>query len=84
MSTLSGDCLWLVQEPTTPYQLPKTKQVTVQSAGYPPLKTDPGAGDWRKTPWINLRGFWLEEAGFEIGTQYTIKVHNKKLIFTVV
>lgn len=41
-----------------------------------------GAGTWRKTPWINLRGFWLEEVGFEIGTPYTIEVYDKKLVFT--
>jgi hypothetical protein len=81
-------CLWLVQEPRTLYQstdpLPKTKQVTVQSTVYPPLKTNPGAGTWRRIPWINLRGFWLEQAGFEIGTQYTIEVYDKKLVFTAV
>ncbi|WP_017444181.1 SymE family type I addiction module toxin [Gayadomonas joobiniege] len=49
-----------------------------------PLKNDTGAGAWRKIPWINLRGFWLEQAGFEIGTPYTIEVYDKKLVFTVV
>ena len=76
-------CLWLVQEPSTPYKTinsPTTKQVTVQSTAYPPLN----AGAWRRIPWINLRGFWLEEVGFEIGAQYTIEVHDKKLIFTLV
>ena len=80
-------CLWLVQEPSTPYKTinsPTTKQVTVQSTAYPPLKANPGAGAWRRIPWINLRGFWLEEVGFEIGTRYTIEVYDKKLIFTVV
>lgn len=80
-------CLWLVQEPNTHNQStdspPKTKQVTVQSTGYPPLKNDNGAGAWRKIPWINLRGFWLEQAGFEIGMPYTIEVYDKKLVFTV-
>jgi len=32
-----------------------------------PLKTNPGVGAWRRIPWINLRGFWLEQAEFEIG-----------------
>jgi len=80
-------CLWLVQEPNTSYKTTDspsmTRQVTVQSTGYPPLKTDTGDGAWRKIPWINLRGFWLEESGFEIGTPYTIEVYNKKLVFTV-
>jgi len=37
---------------------------------------------WRHIPWINLRGFWLEQAGFTIGTQYTITAYDKKMIFT--
>lgn len=83
MTNDHSTCLWLVQEPSTPYQLTKTRQVTVQSTGYPPLKNDNGAGAWRKIPWINLRGFWLEQAGFEVGTPYTIEVYDKKLVFTV-
>lgn len=77
----------LAQELSTPYQAtnspPQTKQVTVQATGYPPLKTDTGAGAWRKIPWINLRGFWLEQAGFEIGASYTIEIYDGKLIFTL-
>lgn len=84
MTNEHSTCLWLVQEPSTPYLLTKTRQVTVQSTGYPPLKNDNGAGAWRKIPWINLRGYWLEQAGFEIGTPYTIEVYDKKLVFTVV
>lgn len=87
MTTDHSTCLWLVQEPTEPYQtdnmLLATKQATVQTTGYPPLKSNQGCGAWRKIPWINLRGFWLEQAGFEIGTQYTIEVYDKKLVFTV-
>ncbi|WP_353669636.1 SymE family type I addiction module toxin [Marinomonas sp. THO17] len=47
------------------------------STGHPPLKNDNGAGAWRKISWINLWGFWLEQAGFEIGTPYTITGYNK-------
>ena len=50
--------------------------------GCPPLKNDNGA--WRKIPWINLRRFWLEQAGAKIGTPYTIEMYDKKLVFTVV
>ncbi|WP_444891729.1 SymE family type I addiction module toxin [Microbulbifer sp. DLAB2-AA] len=32
---------------------------------------------------MNLRGLWLEEAGFEIGAQHPIEVYSKNLIFTV-
>ncbi len=54
------------------------------TTGYPPLKTNPGCGTYRNAPWINLRGFWLEQAGFSIGTPHTIEVYDKKLVFTVV
>ncbi|MEJ2416547.1 MAG: SymE family type I addiction module toxin, partial [Exilibacterium sp.] len=73
-----------MQEPSTHYQLTKTKQVTVQSTGYPPLKTDSGAGAWRKIPWINLRGFWLKQAGFEIGAPYSIDVYERKLVLKII
>lgn len=49
MTNEHSTCLWRVQEPSTPYQLTKTKQVTVQSS-YPPLKTDNGAGAWCNLP----------------------------------
>ena len=81
-------CLWPVQEPARSYspsdQQHISKQVIVQSAGYPPLKTNPGAGAWRRIPWINLRGFWLEQAGFEIGAPYTIEVYDRRLVFKIV
>ena len=50
--------------------------------GYPPLKNDSCAGAWRKIPWINLRGHWLGQVGFEIGAPYTITTFDKQLIFT--
>ncbi|MEM9103845.1 MAG: SymE family type I addiction module toxin [Pseudomonadota bacterium] len=55
----------------------------MQSTGYPPLKNDNGTAAWRRIPWINLRGFWLEQAVFEIGTPYIIEVYDKELVFTV-
>jgi len=77
-------CPWQVQEPKETYQPAPliTKRATVLTAVYPPLKSDPGSGAWRHIPWINLRGFWLEEAGFTIGTTYTITAYDKQLIFT--
>jgi len=79
-------CLWLVQEPTQSYQTDSTllvnKHATVQTTSYPPLKSDPGCGAWRKILWLNHRGWWLEQAGFNIGMPYTIEVYDKKLVFT--
>ncbi len=87
MTIEHSTCLSPVQETTQTYQstnsLLKTKRVTVQSTGYPPLKSDPGCGAWRRIPWINLRGFWLEQVGFEMGTPYTIEVYDKTLVFRV-
>ena len=60
----------------------QTRQAKVLTIGYPPLKTKPHTGAWRNVPWINLRGFWLEQAGFTIGMQYTIEVYDGKLVFT--
>ena len=86
MTTDHSTCLWQVQEPQEPYQTTSTplatKRATIQTTNYPPLKSDPGCGAWRKIPWLNLRGHWLNEAGFAIGTPYTIAVYEKKLIFT--
>ena len=77
---------WQVQESPEVYQttMPsvKTKRATVMTTGYPPLKSDRGSGAWRQIPWINLRGYWLEKVGFEIGTPYNITAINKQLIFT--
>ena len=75
-----------IQESHTAYQANmasvKTKQATVMTSGYPPLKSDSRCGAWRKIPWINLRGHWLGNVGFEIGTPYTITAFDKQLIFT--
>lgn len=85
MTVNYSTCHWQVQEPRKPYQLedfPIFKNASIQSTGYPPLKNEKGSGAWRKIPWINLRGYWLEQAGFSIGTAYTIEVRHKQLIFT--
>lgn len=77
---------WQVQESSQAYLANspslKTKQATVMTSGYPPLKSDPSCGAWRQIPWINLRGHWLGKVGFEIGTPYTITAYNKQLLFT--
>ena len=57
------------------------RQAKVLIIGYPPLKANSGSGAYRNVPWINLKGHWLEQAGFAIGTPYTIKVYDGKLVF---
>ncbi len=48
-----------------------------------PIKSNPGSGAYRNVPWINLKGHRLEQAGFAVGTPYTIKVYDGKLVCIV-
>jgi toxic protein SymE len=34
----------------------------------------------RNVPWLNLRGLWLEDAGFNVGDAIEIVVHKKRLV----
>ncbi len=72
-----------VAEPPAPYKANQPKTATVHVNGYPPLKDQAHQG-WRKIPWINLRGHWLQHAGFDIGAKYQITIKDKQLILTVV
>lgn len=84
-------CLRQVAEPVPLYKtklrkLKKTnkakriRRAAVQTTTYPPLNNQI---TWRKIPWINLRGHWLQQAGFEIGVRYRIEVQNNKLVLVV-
>ena len=45
------------------------------------LKDDPiGAG--RPVPWIQLKGYWLQQAGFEINTPVKVRVMEGCLVLT--
>lgn len=46
------------------------------------LKNDPvGAG--RPVPWIQLKGHWLNQAGFQINTPVKVRVMEGCLVLTV-
>ncbi len=46
------------------------------------LKTQsPSSGD-RPVPWLQLRGHWLRQAGFEINTPVKIRVMDGCLVLT--
>ncbi|PUB82672.1 MAG: hypothetical protein DBP02_14270 [gamma proteobacterium symbiont of Ctena orbiculata] len=46
-----------------------------------PLKDDPvGAG--RPVPWIQMKGHWLDQAGFAIDTPVTVRVMEGCLVLT--
>jgi hypothetical protein len=45
------------------------------------LKDDPvGAG--RPVPWIQLKGYWLQQAGFAINTPVKVRVMDGCLVLT--
>jgi toxic protein SymE len=46
------------------------------------LKDDP-AGAGRPVPWIQLKGYWLQQAGFEINTPLKVRVMPGCLVLTV-
>jgi hypothetical protein len=43
-------------------------------------KSVPRLYEFKKVPWINLSGFWLSKAGFEIGDNITISVTKETLL----
>lgn len=45
------------------------------------LKDDP-AGAGRPVPWIQPKGHWLQQAGFEINTPVKVRVMNGCLVLT--
>lgn len=59
------------------------RRATVHSNSYPPLADSNNCQSWRPIPWINLRGHWLEKAGFGIGVGYTVEVGDGVLVFRV-
>lgn len=64
--------------------LPKTERfATIAADGYPPRKnpSDPRQ-NWRPVPWLRLRGYWLQQAGFGIEQKIRIQVDLKRLIIT--
>ncbi|MDQ0108948.1 toxic protein SymE [Chitinophaga terrae (ex Kim and Jung 2007)] len=38
---------------------------------------------YKKVPWLNLSGVWLEKIGFDVGDNITIVVQNKSLVISV-
>ena len=40
-------------------------------------------GEYKQVPWLNLSGFWLQKAGFEIGDNIAITVNEETLTIKV-
>ena len=82
MTTDHCTCLCHIQEPPKPLSI---RKASVNSAYYNALKPK-HIGHYRCgrfVPWINLRGFWLQNAGFEVGKPYEIEVFENKLVLTL-
>ncbi|MCW3465172.1 type I toxin-antitoxin system SymE family toxin [Chitinophaga nivalis] len=46
-------------------------------------KSTPRMYEWKEVPWLNLSGYWLEKAGFEIGDSITISVSHETLVINI-
>ncbi len=76
LNGLLGECL-------TQKKTDHVRNLKVNQAYYMhKLKNDPmGAG--RPIPWIQLKGYWLQQAGFEIGASFKVRVMQGCLVVTV-
>ena len=35
-------------------------------------------------PWVQIKGYWLNQAGFPIGTELQVKISKKRIVLTPV
>ena len=67
--------LWIVREPTPVYRtkpFPQARTLKVCTTHYDYRLKDGRLP--RPVPWIQLKGYWLEQAGFSIDTPVLVKV----------
>ena len=71
--------LWVVHEPTPTYQ--------AHPAAIRTLKVRAGHYDYQRmpkpVPWIYLKGYWLEQAGFSIGATVQVQVSSGRIVVTM-
>lgn len=61
---------------------PRTERfATIAADYYPPLGEPTHSGD-RLIPGIKLRGYWLQQAGFEVNERIRIRVMQGCLVIT--
>ena len=36
----------------------------------------------KEIPWINIQGLWLNEAGFTVGTELSVKISKGRIVVT--
>jgi len=70
-----------------PVKIPTEKRLTVGKLYYyytPTKDAPPGTPNRSVTvPWIQMRGRWLDEAGFAIGAKVRVRVRPGRLVLTV-
>jgi len=70
-----------------PVKIPTEKRLTVGKLYYyytPRKDAPPGTANCSvKVPWIQIRGRWLDEAGFVIGAKVRVRVRPGRLVLTV-
>ena len=82
-----SDCiphLWVVREPTPTYRSKASsnlRRIKVCAGYYGYFLSDHRIP--RPVPWIQLKGYWLEAAGFSIDTPLLVKVSEGKLVLTI-
>ncbi len=66
-----------------PCKIPTEKQIKVAKTFYPhpPKNHTPYKGS-RAVPWIQMRGLWLEAAGFSIDTPIKVRIMPGCLVLT--
>lgn len=69
-----------------PTKVPNERRLTVREIlyQYPPRKDDPQQQLHRekKVPWLQMKGLWLQQAGFEIDTPVKVRVMEGCLVLT--
>jgi len=69
----------MVHEPTPAYQAhtPATRTLKVRTGHYDYQRMP------KPVPWIYLKGYWLEQAGFSIGATIQVQVSSGRIVVTV-
>jgi toxic protein SymE len=70
-----------------PVKIPNERRITVGKFfyDYPPRKDDPSSSLGRSVPvpWVQMKGRWLAQAGFDIRAPVRIRVMQGCLVLTV-
>ena len=63
-------------------QVCQTRQIKVSQYHYMHPRKDNPLGNGRNVPWIQLKGDWLQQAGFNIDTPIKVRVMDGCLVLT--